>query len=266
MGTKRIQISGALDISSGNQCWPLPPEADGYQGGPFIGAAGTDPDWDLEARNLSDPDITKAGWLVQLQNAPFTPLTYNGPIDLSQPSAPVGKFNASLIGGVLVMQGPGSGGGIQVYRATDGLAHSYSSHVWTEDVQNGNSDYTFISNGANYNTNGVTFFYGGLEGSADRHMVIVRVQGTSGSPVVNVYVNTALPGWQQDTVRYIRDRGNSLQTEVRFGQTNGQLIEANPVVVDGIAPAQFMGVWLNAVLNHCFYIDFIRRKPINQYP
>lgn len=266
MGTKRIQLSGVIETTAGSNCWPEPPDfPPQYSGGPYLGASG-DPTWDLEARNLTDPDLSKAGWIVQLQNAPYTVLTRNGDVTAVSHAAPPGKYNSTLVGGTLVMQGPSAGGLMQIYRQSDGLPHTYEYHVWTSNVQNGNSDYCFIANGPNYNTNGTTFFYTGLEGSADRHSVILRVQGTAGAPIVNQYANDVMPDWHQDLVRYIRVHADNLQTEVKIGDPTGRVVIANPTTVDNTPVPNYAGVWLNAVVDHVVYIDFIRRKPENQYP
>lgn len=262
MGTKRIQLAGTIETTSGNNSWPTDPPA-GYQGGPFIGASG-DPSWDLEARALTSPDLAAAGWIVQLQNTPWTVLTRNGDVDAVSHVAPPGKYNSTLVGGVLVMQGPSAGGMMQVCRQSDGLPHTYEFHVWTSNVQNGNSDYCYISDKQNF-LDASYFFYTGLEGAADRHSVIYKAFG-SPPGTFQGQANNPMPDWHQDLVRYIRVHANNLQTEVKIGDPNGQLVVANPTVVDDTPVANWVGVWLNAVVDHVVYIDFIRRKPENQYP
>lgn len=229
-------------------------------------ASSGDPSWDLEARKLASPDLALAGWTVALQNSPWTVLTRNGDVDATTAGAPVGTYNSSLVNGVLVMQGPVSPSApIQIFRATDGLAHTYVFHVWCENYQNGNSDYCFFSNESKFRQNVTTqFMYCGLEQAAPRHSVIVKIVGTSGG--VTLYYNQQFENYQQDLVRYINWHAGGNQTRFTFGTPNGQLVEANSPQIDGTPTPNYVGVWMNAVLNHCFYIDFIRRLPENRYP
>lgn len=235
---------------------------------PHASGLGGDPSWDLEARKLTSPDLALAGWSVQTQNAPWTPLVRNGDVDATTVGAPVGTYNSTLVNGVLVMQGPVTPSApIQIYRASDNLPHTYAFHVWCENYQNGNSDYCLLANEPNFDASGTTnFLFTGLEQAAPRHSIIGLKKGA----VFTLLYNQIFENYQQNLVRYMRWLGDAPDpdTQVRFvSAASQQLVEANsPTVNANIGACNYVGVWMNAVLNNMFFIDFIRRLPVNQYP
>lgn len=233
------------------------PGKDGYTG-PLMGAYGTDP-WDFEASKATNPDLAANGWIVQFQNSPYTVLTRAGDVDYSQPWAPAGQYNSTLVGGVLVLQLPTFGGAIQIYKATTAGTHTFSTHVWGSDFNNGNSNYTFISDHPNYNDGTSTFFFGGVENT---NYVDVRV---APGPTVNVYRNASLNKYESDQVRYMHDN-TGVGSGIVYMNANGMSVDPNWNSLTNVPAAAYMGIWVTHRISHFVYLQFIRRKPLNAWP
>lgn len=262
------------------------------------------PGWNLEARNMTSPDLAENGWIVQRFDAPYEVFTRLGPIPsygtTGVPQFTGPSYYSSLIDGVLqLMIQPGIA--LQIYKpvptpppgsgfspppgAIPGdprYSASYRSHIWQSlgGLGNGNggdSNWVFVSNWPNYRQAG-KFVYVGNE---NEKVVFVFHEAPStwgAAPPSNWNVQ---PAWQSPTYNNIKSLDYAYDTGTWNGNQHGfhftQQTAPNGEIqvwggyTDGLGFANdvdvaFAGVMVASTACQVINIDFIRRVPWRQFP
>lgn len=231
---------------------------------PYLAAGAGEDAWSFDARLTSEPDLGVAGWTVQLQNSPYTVLPRNGPVDMTQPYSPGGTYNSSFIGGVLALQLPEVGGAIQIGKATSG-AFTYVMHSWAEVFSNGNSHYSFVSNGKDYDNGSNTFFFSGAElYSGDNNGA--NIEYLLGPGVSSQRRNVSLSPYNLNQIRYMNANGTTATNCIYIAAERSVNIIPDPNVQHDVPATTYAGIWVSHTSGRLVFLDFIRRRPFGSYP
>lgn len=252
------------------------------------------PGWNLEARNMTSPDLAENGWIVQRFDAPYEVFTRLGPIPAygttGVPFYTGLKYYSSLVDGVLQMLiQPGIM--LQIYKpvpmpppwpnqAPPGsplYSASYRSHVWNSYMGGqgfGDGNYLFISDWPNYRQAG-QFVYAGNE--LDHNVLVFHsAPSTWGVPLNRqelpfpnpVYDNIKSLDYGYSTGTW---NGNQHSFHTTFQTAPNGQIQPWYGYTDGVGYAgsvdvAYAGILIASSTCQVVNIDFIRRSPWRQFP
>lgn len=268
MGTRRYSIAGGAPPFTGSENWTGVPEAaDAIGAGvfPYVSLYTSPPPdeaWDLEARNMTDPDLAANGWTVSLFNvAPWTVLTRVGNIDFAvAPGA--GQYRSSLINGRLFVQTP-TGAAVQIVRAVTATSgFTIKTHASCALFAASNVACALISNTAQPgNGPSSRVYYAGLDSTNVNETLFTGALPGS----YNVLFNSGVTVAQSDLVSYVDAVSVTESESLVVTALEGQRTKARTTRATAIA-ATHAGMFIAQAAGGITMIDFIRRTALRQFP
>lgn len=267
VGTRTYPIAGGAPPFTGSENWTAAPGAAGGGGGdarfPFLAELpDADTAWDLEARNMDDPDLAANGWTVSRHINPWQTLVRVGDVDLSVVPG-VNEYRSTLVAGCLLVQLNTATSIMQIAKALpNDNPVCIKSHLYHSHFEVASSHYSWLSNTLQGQADAASRMYiGGVNGQAYQETFFSGVAG------ITVYVNTGIPSAPQaDTVEYSESlvSGNSRGRGVVA--THGQIVRPTVERATGFVPL-YGGAWVSVgASNGLVYIDYIRRTEVGQFP
>jgi len=149
--------------------------------------------WDLDCASMTDPDLAANGWIVRETAPPHNILVRAGdildpvpfPFDnwaTQRPAA--GTYRSTLINGVLLLQFPGGGAWVQIYKPILNVAKGYTAGVGLGMQRDNRFAMLYVSTGAHVFQSGVKTAAVGLPNSEivwDGPLVQAGSSGTGGA-------------------------------------------------------------------------------------
>ena len=267
VGTKTYQQVGGTPQTAGNQNWPGEQSTDGPSF-PFLVQPESPNAFDLDAQEITTPLLSDLGWTVAGYASPFTAYTRAGNVDLaSDPAA--NTYRSTIVSGELWIQiRPGDA--VQIARAAV-PNFTYKARVRPARFGGGGTflkyAYFFVAKGGMHQEQaGVNQFRCGVE---DNHWFMAQLlaaaytgkgsadPGADGADAI-FYINVPPPvaATQDVTSRVVTSLGGYFGLEYLGGS------------VDLGGPVDTVGVLLGGTnaRSGLYYLDFIRKQPLNQLP
>jgi hypothetical protein len=281
VGTKRIQLSGIIETTAGNQCWPAeadaPPPENAFLTA-FVSAPPSPDPFDFDASKATDPDLANNGFLVHTQNSPWTTLTRAGDVDFFglNPPPPTGNtYQSTLANGLLFLRFPVNVG-VAITKQASTLVNGYTlkTHAWlTREFDASNATAGLLlswyiagladpTGKAQYGAAGTQLVYSGI---LNNHWNLTTwVVGSFPTSPQDIAVGTDFG----DVVNYLRlDKFASSQSYgVRAGTPISFLMPAAPYSANNTLDAQRAGLIVVNGTSQIVVIDFIRKIPVTQFP
>jgi hypothetical protein len=242
----------------------------------FVTAPASPNPADFDASLATSPDLATNGFLVHLQNSPWTTLTRVGDVDMFSNTAPTGNtYQSTLMGGLLVCRFP-IGVSVAITKQVDTSAAGVTvkTHAWLTrlfDATNATAGLLLtwyiggLSNpagAAKYGDAGTQIVYGGI---LNQHWELTSwVVGNAPIALQNVNVGTDFG----DVVNYLRLAQMAAQQAyaVRAGTPISFLMPAAPFSSTMTLGAQRAGLIVNNGTSQFVMIDFVRQEPFSQFP
>lgn len=243
----------------------------------FVAPPATPNAADFNAATATDPDLANNGFLVHLQNSPWTTFTRAGDVDMFNTTPPAANtYRSTLMGGLLYCQFPIGVSVVitkQVNIASAGV--TVKTHAWLTrlfDASNATAGLLLTwyiaglanpAGAAKYGDAGTQIVYAGI---LNQHWELTSwVVGNAPIGIQNVNVGTDFGG----VVNYLRlsqASGTSNAYAVRAGTPTSFLMPAAPSNNTMTLPAQRAGLIVNNGTAQFVVIDFIRQQPDTQFP
>lgn len=273
MGTRRYQQPGGSLEFRGNIFFP-DDASDGGAAFPFLDQPANPDPWDLDGKLITSPDLA-ANHFTVLALPGGTPLTRDGEItSFLTANPPAGTYRSSIVGGELWFQLP-RGTNATISRAAES-GKTYRSRVRSAFFAGGGSEMsytlTFASTGLPVETAGVNYFRAGVQ---DNHVLLNWFVGTSFHALSPNRDNDPASGsLDADQIVYLNVppfTGTQDLTAYSIGAMSGFINNIYPGGnVDLAAAVAQVGVLVGQVGSssrpNLFYIDFIRKQTLGQFP
>lgn len=235
-------------------------------GFPYLAKPAAPDAWDLEARDMTDPDLLNNGWAIHALLSPWTVYTRTGNIDLSTNPA-ANTYRSELRDGVLLVQLPLSAA-VVVSKATNNNAFTYASRAWASDhysslsASGGVSDFGLADN-THRDAVGARTYYTGIEGINQLEFLLVGPSTFTGYQ--NNAINNTNLAW--DTIKYVHNTasGGIMGSNQRHPTSGNMQIGTSTVFTNrtvSITTTHAVMWWQIINRGALIHFDFIRRLPL----
>lgn len=239
-------------------------------GFPYL-AKPTSPDsWNLEARDMTDPDLSNNGWTITALLSPWTTFTRSGDIDLSTNPA-ANTYRSTLQAGILLVQLPLSAP-VVVSKSTNNNAFTYAFRAWTTDHASNNASAGGVTDfGLSDNTHrdatGARTYYVGTE--AVNYLEFLLVGPSTFTSYTNSgFAPTPIPGLNYDCNYYVHNTasGGNMGGNIRSSLSGNLFLGVNGYYTNrtvNITVTHVVMWWVVINRGALVHFDFARRLPLN---
>lgn len=241
----------------------------------FVDAPSSPDAFDFDASLATDPDLANNGFLVHLQNTPWTTLTRAGNVDFFG-SAPTGNtYHSTLSNGLLFLRFPTSTG-VAITKQFDTATSGWTikTHAWlTRLYDSTNSTAGFclswyiagLSNpagAAQYGAAGTQLIYAGI---LNTHWELTSwTVGNAPTTQQNVTVTTDFG--EIIVYQHLSQFASGQDYAVRGGTPTGFRMPAAPFNGSNSLQPQRGGIMVNNGSGQFVVIDSIRKLPLSTFP